>query len=136
MYRKQFYPIDFQRISAPSLRRIHLTKPYMQWDDKPLGSGDGKVSSSVKEHVKKALTDYGKPGGAGDPTKKINDIVNKKLEEYGQPGGAGDPTKKIKDIVKQMLDAYSAPGGDGDPNSKAVQAVLNKYGLTSLCIFQ
>ena len=39
------------------------------------------------------------------------------------------PPKKSR-TVKQMLDSYSAPGGDGDPNSKAVQAVLNKYGLT------
>ena len=112
------------------------SEPYLQLDGKPLESvGDGEVPSNVKEHVKQAMADYDKPGGAGDPTKKINDVVNKKLEDYGKPGGAGDSTQKIKDIVKQMLDAYYAPGGDGTSQEvKGVQAILDAYGITSLGI--
>ena len=55
------------------------------------------------------------------------------LEDYGKPGGAGDPTKKIEDIVDKKLDDFSDSGGG---STKGIQAVLDGYGITSLGIFQ
>ena len=63
-------------------------------------------------------------------------VVKKMLEDYGKPGGAGDPTPKITDVVKKLMKDYTEPGGELDSSTKGVQAILDGYGITSLSIFQ